>query len=100
VPVRTSLINCVRGWSRTQLLKLPSGSTIPFPVESATLRSRSQMGFQYVERLLIVMDSLNEQLKLAYQELEQLAESDPVQATNVGARCRASHEHALRSGDR
>src|SRR5512141_3488874 len=30
VATRTSLINCVRGWSRTQLLTAPSGDTISF----------------------------------------------------------------------
>lgn len=77
VAVRTALVNCVRGWARTQLLKLRSGvtTTLTRRVRDAALK-RSEGLPEYVERLLKVVDSLNEQLALADRELEQLAAQD------------------------
>jgi transposase len=79
VACRTALINCVRGWARTQLLKLPRGTAGVFPshVRNAALSRPSGLP-EYVERMLRVIESLNEQIAAADKELEQLAESDPV----------------------
>jgi transposase len=76
---RTSLINTVRGWSRTQLLKLPlcRPETFPKHVRSAALNHPSGLP-EHVERLLTVIDSLNQQIALADKELEQLTNEDPV----------------------
>jgi transposase len=76
---RTSLTNCVRGWARTQLLKIRTGDMMTFPkrVRDAAVGSASGLP-EYVERLLKVTESLNEQIVLADKELEQLAKEDPV----------------------
>lgn len=79
VSSRTSLINCVRGWCRTQLLKLPPSTSRTFPerVRTTTLKSANGLP-DFVERLLTTIDVLNEQIALADQELEQMADDDPI----------------------
>jgi transposase len=76
---RTALINCVRGWARTQLLQLPSGDVITFPkrVREAALAHPDGLP-EHAERLLKVLESLNEQITEADHELEQLAAQDPI----------------------
>lgn len=78
VASRTALINCVRGWTRTELLKVPSATSVTFPkrLRDAAL-ARPEGLPEHVERLLKVIESLNEQIKLADQEIEELAEKDP-----------------------
>jgi transposase len=79
VGTRTGLVNCVRSWARTQLLRIPSGGTEAFckRVRAAVLTHPSGLP-AYVERLLTVIESLNEQIASADKELLQLAEQDPV----------------------
>lgn len=79
VASRTALINCVRGWTRTALLKIGPATSATFPkrLRAATLERPDGLP-QHVERLLLVIDSLNEQIKLADAELEELAQHDPV----------------------
>jgi transposase len=74
---RTSLINCVRGWLRTQLLKIRTGEMLSFTerVRQAAL-SRAEGLPGYVERQLVVIDSLNEQIVVADKELANLAKRD------------------------
>jgi len=76
VASRTALINCVRGWTRTELLKVGPSTSATFPKRLRLARPEGLP--DYVERLLRVIDSLNEQIKLADQELEKIAEHDPV----------------------
>ena len=57
----TSLICCVRGWARTQLLKIRSGDTITFAkrvLEAACAMPDGIPG--YIERMLVVINSLCE----------------------------------------
>lgn len=79
VASRTALINCVRGWTRTELFKVPPATSTTFPkrLRKACLARRDGLP-EHVERLLKVIDSLNEQIKLADQELQELADEDPV----------------------
>jgi transposase len=79
VSMRTSLINCIRGWTRAQLLKVRSGDTPSFAkrLRDAALATPSGLP-EYVERLLQVIEALNQQIALADDELERLAEQDPV----------------------
>ena len=79
VSTRTALINCVRGWARTQLLKIRTGDVMTFPkrVRDGALGTGSGLP-EYVERLLLVIQTLSEQVAHADKELEQLAEQDPV----------------------
>jgi len=76
---RTALINCVRGWLRTQLLKVRSGDMLTFPkrIRNAALSKPDGLP-QHVERLLLSIEALNEQIKPADVELASLAEQDPV----------------------
>jgi transposase len=74
-----ALINCVRGWARTQLLKIRSGDWTTFPKRARDAALSNESGVpQCVERLLIAIDSLTEQIALADKELRQLAAHDPV----------------------
>lgn len=76
---RTSLINCVWGWARTQLVKIRSGEPTSFPkrVRDAALAGAQGLP-AYVARLLEVIETLNRQVALADDELEQQAKLDPV----------------------
>jgi transposase len=79
VASRTSLVNCVRGWARTQLLRIRTGhpETLPRRFRAVAL-ARADGLPEYVERSLVVIESLNEQIALADKELEQLARRDPL----------------------
>ena len=77
IECRTKLINCVRGWLRTKLLKIPSGRSETFPERiRSKLKSNPEGMPEHVERLLLVLDKLNEQIKAADDELLQLAKED------------------------
>jgi transposase len=77
VQARTSLINNVRGWLRTKLIKVASGATKTFPARVHTKLEEHPDGIpEFVERLLIVIEALNEQIAAATDELEQLAKGD------------------------
>lgn len=79
VASRTALINTVRGWTRTQLLKVLPATSVTFPKRLRDAALAQPDGLPgHVERLLVVIDSLNEQIALAEQELKQLAEDDPI----------------------
>ena len=79
VATRTALISSARAWARTQLLKLRSGGpeTLPQRVREAALRHADGLP-DYVERTLVVIQTLNEQLAFFDKEFEQLARQDPV----------------------
>ncbi len=76
---RTSLINCVRGWARTQLLKIRTGDMMTFPkrVREAALGKTDGLPL-FVERLLLAIAALNEQIAPADTEVATLAEQDPL----------------------
>lgn len=79
VSTRTALINCVRGWARTQLLKIRSGDPTTFPKRTRDTALATVDGLpEYVERLLQVVEALNQQIAAADDELQRLAEEDPV----------------------
>jgi transposase len=79
VKTRTGLINCVRGWTRTQLFKVPPATSKTFPARVRTAALNRADGLpEYVERLLKAIDALNEQIAAADDELEQMAEADPI----------------------
>ena len=79
VETRTKLINTVRGWLRTQLLKIPSGTSATFPqrVRHKLLSAPDGMP-AFIERPLRVIDELSEQIREADEELAQLAEHDEI----------------------
>jgi transposase len=79
VSARTGLINCVRGWTRTQLFKVPPATSKTFPARvRAVALDRAEGLPEYVERLLKSIDALNEQIAAADEELAQMAEGDPI----------------------
>lgn len=79
VTTRTALINCVRGWARTELQRIPSGTCSTFPKRARTAALNGSGGVPcFVERLLVCIETLNQQIALADKELEQLAHEDPV----------------------
>ncbi len=79
IAARTSLINSVRGWSRTELLKLASGEMVSFPDRVRTATAKHPGGLpEYIERMLEVISVMNEQLVLADKELTELAKQDPL----------------------
>jgi transposase len=79
VACRTALVNCARGWARAQVLRIRTGQPETFPqrMRAATL-ARPEGLPEYVERVLVVIESLNGQLNLADKELNQLARRDPL----------------------
>lgn len=76
---RTGLVNSVRGWARTTMLKFRSGDPNTFPkrVREAALKTREGLP-SYVEHLLTSIETVNEQIALADKELNQLAHEDPL----------------------
>jgi len=76
---RTLLINSVRGWSRTELLKLGSGtpSTFPRRVHDKAL-SRPEGLPEFIAQVLLSIETLNEQIAQADEGLKRMAKSDPV----------------------
>ena len=79
VSTRTAIICSVRGWMRTQLLKVPSGDVATFPMRVRSAATKRPEGLpEYVERMLKVIELLNSQIKQADMELEQLAKEGPI----------------------
>lgn len=101
VQARTSLINNVRGWLRTKLIKVASGATKTFPQRVRTRLGEHPDGLpEFVQRLLVVIDALNEQILAATDELEQLAKGDEtcklmMSAPGVGAITSTSYTATL-----
>jgi transposase len=79
VSSRTSTINSVRGWSRTVLLPIRSGDVKTFAKRVREAAEKHPNGLpSYIERLLAVIDVLNEQIAAADKELAALTEDDPI----------------------
>ena len=75
---RTKLVNCVRGWLRTQGLRVKTGA------DGFTARVRQQHTAQrgcdvpdYVESLLLTIEDHDEQVRAADKRLAKLAKEDP-----------------------
>lgn len=77
VASRTALINSVRGWARTQLKRIRSGHVCSFVERVRTAALNDSGGLpSFVERTLNCIDTLNEQIALADDELRELAQED------------------------
>ena len=75
---RTMLINTVRGWLRTQLIKLPRGSKFTFTARVRRVLTEIHGPVPTaIERQLVVIDELISQVKAADAELKTMAEADP-----------------------
>ena len=79
VSSRTLLVNSVRGWMRTCLLKARSGALPAFPLRVRQAALASPYGLpDFVEHMLSVIQLLSERIALADSQLSQLAEEHPV----------------------
>lgn len=74
---RTALINCVRGWVRRSLVRLKTGEPVSFPerVRSAFVATEDGLP-NHVDRLLVTIAHLNEQIKEADKDVKELADCD------------------------
>ncbi len=77
VSARTQVINCVRGWLRTQGIAVKCGA------DGFAVRVRQEHGWQretpapdYVESLLVTSEHLSSQIRDADKRLSQLAKGD------------------------
>jgi len=78
VTARTQLINCVRGWLRTQLQAVRSGAE-HFPANIRKMLLEQPSGIPvFVEGLLKSIETLNTQIAEADVELKKLAEEDEI----------------------
>jgi transposase len=75
VQSRTSMINAVRGWMRTQLVRCKTGAAETFPVRVREALE-GEVVANHIERVLTVIDGLSSQIKEAERELERLAKKD------------------------
>ena len=76
---RTKIVNNVRGWMRTELWKIRSGTpaTLPDRLRAAAEKEAKPIP-PHIERELTVLDVLNEQIRAAKREMTALAKSLPV----------------------
>ena len=76
---RTALINSARGWARQFGVKILSVASANFPNRMRKAALKAPDGFpEYVERILVVIDTLNTQIAAADDELHRLAKHDPI----------------------
>jgi transposase len=69
---RTMLINCVRGWLRTQTLTIRARFSATFTSKVRATLGPGQVP-DHIERLLLSIEALSEQIDAANQELLELA---------------------------
>ena len=79
VQARTQVVNTVRGWLRTQLLRVSKGTVNSFP-DRLRRTLLEQLGTipTHVERQLRVVEVLTEQIREASTEVETAADADPI----------------------
>ena len=77
VKARTLLVNTTRAWLRSQMRSIRAGYPEAFPerVRKALLQQPDGLP-AYVEQLLKTIDTLNEQIGLADEQLRELAKND------------------------
>lgn len=78
VGARTQLVNVVRGWLRTQNVRVRSGGVESFVGRVQLLSAQGVQLPAFVQRTLESIQHLNQQLKDADAELAKLAKADPV----------------------
>jgi transposase len=79
VTARTQLINTVRGWMRSVLLKARSGTPSSFAerVRRAALATPEGLP-DFIEHLLCIIEALNDRIVAADKQLKDLAHKHPV----------------------
>jgi transposase len=79
VKTRTMVINNVRGWARTQLVRVRTGSTPTFQDRMREYAEANQISLpEHIGRQLAVLDALKIQIKAADQQLVKLSGEHPV----------------------
>jgi transposase len=79
VSARVQFVNCVRGWARTQLLRLPPRRMRTFASEVRAICLAREAGLPlHIDRLLVSIEQLTIQICAADKEVAQLAKDDPV----------------------
>jgi transposase len=74
ISAQTKIVNTVRAWMRGEGIRIRTGAT-----ETFAKRAREAENLpSYIERQLLVLDALKEQIAAADKELKKTAESDPV----------------------
>lgn len=79
IEMRTKLINNVRGWLRTQLWRIRSGATSSFPDRVRGHATSTEQALpEHIERVLGVLDTLNEHVLAADKQVQRIAGEQPV----------------------
>jgi len=79
VETRTKLINNARGWIRTQLWQVRKGATGSFAARVRALaKTLKQVLPEHVERQLVVIETVHEQVKLADKQVQRIACEHPI----------------------
>jgi transposase len=79
IKARTMLINNVRGWTRTQLIRIAKGTTPTFQLRLRAYAQANELSLpSHIERQLVMLDALKVQIKEADQQLMKLAGEHPV----------------------
>jgi len=79
VSSRTQLVNSVRGWMRSELLKVSTGGLGTFPARVRLRAKATERGLpEFIDNLLRVIELLNDRIAFADKELKQLAAEHPV----------------------
>lgn len=79
IEMRTKLVNHVRGWMRTQIWRLRGRGTATLTkrLREQAVTDSSRSIPDHIEQVLVVIDSLNEQMKAADRQVATLARSNP-----------------------
>jgi transposase len=79
VEARTKLINNVRGWLRTQLIRIRSGGTHTFPERVRGAAAASDHRFpEHIDRQLRVIEAMTTELREADRQMSRIASDHPV----------------------
>lgn len=81
VKVRTALVNSVRGWMRTCLLKVTGCTPKTFPQRARDVCLAHPVGLPaYIESQLEIVSKLNEEIRELSSSIERVAKADPIVA--------------------
>lgn len=78
VECRTKLINNVWGWLRTQLWRIRAGSTDTFAARVRSYATADHALPEFIERTLVMIEALTEQVRASTRELSEIAKSHVV----------------------
>jgi transposase len=78
VECRTKLINNVRGWLRGQLWRIRTGGTDTFAARVRSHAAEQQPLPDFIERTLVMIEALTEQIRASLRELTEIAKNHAV----------------------